>query len=66
MEISEHLREQIESSHQFSKKNDCRQDSGPKAQEFAEKEELLTPPRRRLISSFEITNGTINAPLLLF
>ena len=35
-------------------------------QEYAEKERLLTQLRRMLISSFELTNGTIIIPLLLF
>ena len=34
--------------------------------EFAEKKGLLTQPRRMLISSYFLENGTINTPLLLF
>ena len=34
--------------------------------EFAEKERLLTQPRRMLISSYFMENGTIITPLLLF
>ena len=35
-------------------------------QEYAEKERLMSQPRRILISSFEPTNGTVTTSLLLF
>ena len=35
-------------------------------QEYARTKRLMSQPRRMLISSFELTNGTINTPLLLF
>ena len=50
----------------FKNTNACRQDIGPLMQQFAEKEGLMSQPGRMLISSFELTNGTINIPLLLF
>ena len=34
--------------------------------EDAEKEKIMAQPRRMLISSFVLTNGTIITPLLLF
>ena len=34
--------------------------------EYAEKEGIMSQPRRMLISSFHLNNGTIIAPLLLF
>ena len=34
--------------------------------EYAEKENIMAQPRRMLISSFVLTNGTIITPLLLF
>ena len=34
--------------------------------EDAEKESIVSQPRRKLISSFHLKNGTINTPLLLY
>ena len=34
--------------------------------EYAENEKIMTQPRKRLLSSFILTNGTIITPLLLF
>ena len=34
--------------------------------QYAEKENFMVPPRRKLLSSFFLTNGTIITPLLLF
>ena len=39
---------------------------GTLMREYAEKEKIMTQPRRMLISSFVLTNGTIITPLLLF
>ena len=35
-------------------------------QEYAEEEEILTRPRPMIFFSFEVTDGTIKTPLLLF
>ena len=43
-----------------------RDDIGNLMRECAEKENIMTQPRRMLISSFVLTNGTIITPLLLF
>ena len=43
-----------------------REDIGNLMREYAENEKILTQPRRMLISSFILTNGTIITPLLLF
>ena len=43
-----------------------REDIGPLMREYAEKENIMPQPRRMLISSFFLTNGTIITPLLLF
>ena len=43
-----------------------RDDIGDLMKEYAEKEGTLSKPRRRLISSISLTNGTIITPLLLF
>ena len=44
----------------------ARDDVGQFMKGFAEKEDLLTQPRRVLKSSYFLENGTINTPLLLF
>ena len=43
-----------------------RADIGNLMKEYAEKEGIMQQPRRMLISSFILTNGTIITPLLLF
>ena len=43
-----------------------REDIGPLMREYAKKENIMPQPRRMLISSFFLTNGTIITPLLLF
>ena len=43
-----------------------REDIGTLMREYAEKENIMTQPRRMVISSFVLTNGTIITPLLLF
>ena len=43
-----------------------RDDIGNLMKQFAEKENIMVQPRRMLISSFILTNGTIITPLLLF
>ena len=39
---------------------------GSSMQEYADEEEKLTKPRPMFFSSFELTDGTIKTPLLLF
>ena len=41
-------------------------DVGDLMKDFAEEKKLLTPPRKRLISSFTLQYGTLITPLLLF
>ena len=43
-----------------------RDDNGNLMEQYAEKENILVQPRRMLISSFILPNGTIITPLLLF
>ena len=43
-----------------------REDIGNLMREYAEKENIMAQPRRMLISSFILTNGTFITPLLLF
>ena len=43
-----------------------REDIGNLMREYAEKENIMTQPRRMIISSFVLTNATIITPLLLF
>ena len=50
----------------FKNINVSRHDIVPPIKELAEKEGLLTNPRRMLISSYFSENGTIITPLLLF
>ena len=46
--------------------NVCRHDIRPLLQESAGKKGLMSQPRRVLVSSSELTKGTISIPLLLF
>ena len=50
----------------FKKTVVSRNDIGDLMKEYAEKEGIMPQPRRKLISSFQLTNGTIITPLLLF
>ena len=43
-----------------------REDFGNLMREYAEKEKIMPQPRRMLISSFNLTNGSIITPLFLF
>ena len=43
-----------------------RNDIGDLMKEYAEKERIMSQPRRMLISSFQLKNGTIITPLLLY
>ena len=50
----------------FKNKNVGRHDIGSLMQDYAEKEGLLCQPRKMLISSYFLENGTLITPLLLF
>ena len=43
-----------------------REDFGTLMRDYAEKENIMSQPRRMLISCFHLTNGTVITPLLLF
>ena len=43
-----------------------RDDIGPLMKDYAEKEKLMPQPRKMLISSFTLENGTLITPILLF
>ena len=43
-----------------------RNDIGDLMKEYAEKEKIMSQPRRMLISSFHLKNGTVITPLLLY
>ena len=44
----------------------CRNDIGDLMKDYAEKEGIVSQPRRMLISSFHLKNATIITPLLLY
>ena len=50
----------------FNNTNVGRHDIGSLVKEYAEKEGLLCQPRKILISSYFLENGTLITPLLLF
>ena len=50
----------------FKKITVSRVESGPFMKRYAEKEEILTQPRRMLVSSYFLEKGTIIPPLLFF
>ena len=50
----------------FKNTNVGRHDIGLVMKDYAEKEGLLCQPRKMLISSYFLENGTLNTPLLLF
>ena len=50
----------------FKNTNTCRHDIGLLMKDYAEKEGLLCQPRKIMISSYFLENGTLITPLLLF
>ena len=50
----------------FKNTNVGRHDIGSLMKDYAEKEGLLCQPRKKLISSYLLENGTLISPLLLF
>ena len=66
IEVPEHLRDYFSNFPPIFKKTVVsRNDIGDLMKEYAEKERIMPQPRRMLISSFILTNGTIITPLLL-
>ena len=67
IEVPEHLRDYFSNFPPIFKKTVVsRNHIGDLTKEYAEKEGIMPQPRRMLISSFILTNGTIITPLLLF
>ena len=67
IEMREHLRDYFSSFPPIFKNTVVsRDDIGNLMKQYAEKENIMVQPRRMLISSFILTNGTIITPLLLF
>ena len=67
IKVPEHLREKFANLPPICKnKNEGRHDIGPILQESSERKGLLSQTRRMLNSSFEMINGTVFTPLLLF
>ena len=67
IEVPEHLRDSFSNFPPIFKNTAVsRDDIGIPMRQYAEKENIMVQPRRMLISSFVLTNGTIINPLLLF
>ena len=67
IEVPEHLRDYFSNFPAIIKNTVVsRNDIGNLMKKFSEKENIIVQPRRMLISSFILTNGTIITPLLLF
>ena len=67
IEVPEHLRDYFSNFPSiFRNTVVSRDDIGNLLKQYAEKKNILVQPRRMLISSFILTNGTIITPLLLF
>ena len=67
IEVPEHLRDYFSNFPPIFKNTVVsRDDIGNLMKQYAEKENVMVQPRRMLISSFILTNGTIISPLLLF
>ena len=67
IEVPEHLGDYFSNFRPLFKTTAVsRDDIGNLMKQFAEKEIIMVQPRRMLISSFILTNGTIITPLLLF
>ena len=67
IEVPEHLRDYFSNFPPiFKNPAVSRNDIGNLMKQYAEKENIMVQPRRILISSFILTNGTIITPLLLF
>ena len=66
IEVAEHLRSYFSNYPPIFKNTVVsREDNGNLMREYAEKEKFMTQPRRMLISSFILTNGTFITALFL-
>ena len=66
IEVTEHLRDYFSNFRPIFKNTVVsRNDIGDLMKEYGEREGIMPQPRRMLISSFILTNGTIITPLLL-
>ena len=67
LKVLEHLKAYFANFPPIFKNTDVsRNDIGYLMKEYAEKERIMSQPRRMLISSFHLNNGTIITPLLLY
>ena len=67
IEVPEHLRDNFSNFPPIFKNTAVsRDDIGNLMKQYAKKENIMVQPRRMLISSFFLTNGTNKTPLLLF
>ena len=67
IEVPEHLRDYLSNFPPIFKSTAVSRDYiGNLMKQYAEKENFMVQPRRMLISSFILTNGTNITPLLLF
>ena len=67
IEVPEHLRDYFSNFPPIFKKIVVsRDDIGNLMKQYAEKENIMVQPKRKLIPSFILTNGTSVTPLLLF
>ena len=67
IEVPEHLRDYFSNLPPIFKNTAVsRDDIGNLMKQYAEKENIMVQPRKMLLSSFILTNGTIITPLLLF
>ena len=67
MAVPDHLKDKFANFPPIFKNIDVsREDIGPLMKEYAEKHDYLSRPRRMLISSFHLNNGTLITPLFLF
>ena len=67
IEVPEHLRDYFSNFPPIFKKTAVsRDDVGNLMKKYAEKENIMVQPRKKLISSFILTNATKIPPLLLF
>ena len=67
IEVPENLQENVANFPPIFKNiNVSRDDNGPLMKEYTEEEVFLTQPRRMLIPSYFLENGTIITPLLVY
>ena len=66
IEVPEELKKIAKFPPIFKNTNVGQLDNGLLMKDYAEKEGLLCQPRKKLISSYSVENGTLVTPLLLF